>query len=110
MHMKVGEVIDRYTIGKLYSERESQNSDRADLDCLRHGFHDLVQNHPEVPLHELEQLMYRINGFIWDFESPIHTGKMDMDPMMAGVLALRVRKLNVMRTSLSKIIDQLVGE
>ncbi len=108
MEMRAGELVDRYTVEKLYMEREDSPEHRKELDRLEKGIYGLEIAHRKVPIPELRKLMYQINGFIWDFESPIHSGKLDVDPIMAGILALRVRKLNAMRVNLSKLIDKLV--
>ncbi len=107
MHMDSGELIDRYTITRLYRERDTGNI--VEEARFNAGVHELRKAHPDIPWDDLIALMYQINGFVWDFESPIHTGKLDCDPVIAGVLALRVRKLNAMRTGLSKLIDRLVA-
>ena len=104
--MKIGELVDRATVARLYTERD--NSGYNEYKRLKDGLFSSIVKRDKIPWNELIELMYQINGFIWDFEAPIHSGKLDCDPIMAGVLALRVRKLNAMRVNLSKLIDKLV--
>lgn len=102
-----GELVDRYTVAKLYTERLSKQHE--ELRRYEDGLAEARKAKPDKPWDELVGLMYQVNGFIWDFESPVHEGKLDVDPIMAGVLALRVRKLNAVRVALSKLIDRVVG-
>ncbi len=108
MEMTPGELVDRFTVAKLYVERMDSPEHQAEFARLGLGMAGEEIKHRKLPWHDLKELMHQINGFIWDFESPIHMGKLDVDPIMAGILALRVRKLNAMRVNLSKLIDKLV--
>lgn len=106
--MKIGELVDKYTIEKLYTERLDSLDHQKEFQRLARGLGSEKAVYSELPWDDIINLMYQINGFIWDFESPIHLGKLDVDPIMAGVLALRVRKLNTMRVTLSNLIDRIV--
>jgi len=107
MKLTPGELVDRYTIAQLYIEREG--ADKSTMQRLKAGIKRLKRKYPQVPWELWIGLMHDVNGFIWDFESPIHTGKFDADPIIAGILSIRVRKFNVVRVKLSKLIDQVVG-
>ena len=106
MEMTPGELIDRFTIAKLYTEREK--SGIKEYGKFNAGVSILKSKYPGIPWDELIDTMYTINGIIWDYEAPIHAGKMDSDPVIAGILALRVRKFNDIRVKTSKLIDKLV--
>ena len=108
MRMTPGELIDKYTIAVLYVEREGAK--KSSLRRLKQGVRDLKQRYPTIPWKLWIKLVQDVNGFIWDFESPIHTGKFDSDPVMVGILSIRVRKFNVVRVSISKLIDELVKD
>ena len=105
MKMTPGEIIDKYTIAKLCTEKLGK--DREGIRGLRKGIKKLRKRYPELPLDELTELVYKVNGFIWDFEEPIHLGRLDEEPIMAGILSIRVRKLNTIRVGLSGLIDKL---
>ncbi len=106
MEMQPGELIDKYTIamlciGKLGKDREGIKELEKGVKCLR-------KKYPDVPWDDLIEIAHKINGFIWDFEEPIHLGRLDEEPIMAGILSIRVRKLNVVRVGLSRLINKLV--
>ncbi len=107
MEMTPGEIIDKYTIAKLCIEK--LRKDREGIEELEEGVESLRKQHPGIPWNDLIELVHRVNGFIWDFEEPIHLGRLDEEPIMAGILSIRVRKLNVVRVGLSKLIDNLTG-
>jgi len=106
MEMQPGELIDKYTIARLYRERD--NGDIKEEGRLNAGVSEVKRKHPDLLWDELIDVMYTINGTIWDYEAPIHSGKMDGDPVIAGILSLRVRKFNVIRVKMSKLINKLV--
>ena len=105
MQMTHGEVVDKYTIAKLCKVKLGK--DREGIKGLKKGVKKLRKKHPDLPWDNLISLVYKINGFIWDFEEPIHLGRLDEEPIMAGILSIRVRKLNTVRVELSKMIDKL---
>ena len=106
MHIRPGELVDKYTIAQLCKEKLGQ--DREGYKQLKRGVKKLRKKHPSIPWDDLIGLVHKINGFIWDFEEPIHLGRLDEEPIMAGILSIRVRKLNTVRVGLSKTIDKLV--
>jgi len=100
MKMPISEIIDRYTITKLKSERTSEN----------------VTEELNIYMKELElynadlqtyiSRMYEINGRIWDTESDIRKG-IELPLEEIGRLALKVRDLNCERNSIkAEIVDQ----
>lgn len=107
MEMSPGEILDRFTIAKLYVERDK--GDLKELGKFNAGLGELRKKTPKLPWDMLINMMYTINATIWDYEAPIHSGKMDGDPVIAGILALRVRKFNDVRVKMSKLVDELVG-
>jgi len=100
MKMPISEIIDRYTITKLKSERtnedvvEELNFYKKELDLYT------------VNLDNYIELMYNINGRIWDAEGDIRKGT-DLPLEEIGRLALKVRDLNCERNSIkADIVDQ----
>jgi hypothetical protein len=106
MEMSAGELVDRLTIARLYNERDV--GDVKVYGKYNAGLSELRGKHKALPWDVIVGMMYTINAAIWDYEAPIHSGKMDGDPVIAGILALRVRKFNAVRVAMSKLIDTLV--
>tara|TARA_B100000902_G_scaffold377484_1_gene409745 strand:+ start:1235 stop:1597 length:363 start_codon:yes stop_codon:yes gene_type:complete len=99
MKMPISEIIDRYTITKLKSERTGENvSD------------ELLAYKKEIDLYKTNldkyiSLMYDINSKIWDTESDIRKG-VELPLEEIGRLALKVRDLNCERNSIkANIVD-----
>ena len=90
MKMTPGEIVDKYTIAKLCKEKLGK--DREGISALKKGVKLLRKKYPGVPWNDLIELVHKINGFIWDFEEPIHLGRLDEEPIMAGILSIRARE------------------
>ena len=100
MKMPISEIIDRYTITKLKSERTSENV-IEELNFYKKELDDY-----KVNLDKYIQLMYNINGKIWDTESDIRKGT-NLPLEEIGRLALQVRDLNCERNGIkADIVDQ----
>ena len=97
--MPLSEIIDRYTITLLKSERTDENvSD------------ELNAYKKEIPdgdtINTFIDRMYEINGKIWDTEGDIRRG-IDMPLEEVGRLALIVRDLNQIRNGIKgEIVDE----
>tara|TARA_B100000945_G_C20167109_1_gene495950 strand:+ start:218 stop:580 length:363 start_codon:yes stop_codon:yes gene_type:complete len=100
MKMPISEIIDRYTITKLKSERTNENV----IEELRIYQNELESYNTDLKLYISR--MYDINGKIWDTESDIRKGtKLPLEEI--GRLALKVRDLNCERNAIkAEIVDQ----
>ena len=99
MKMPLSEIIDRYTITLLKSQR-------TDEDVIE----ELNTYKKEIPDGESVDIfinrMYEINGKIWDTEGDIRRG-VDMPLEEVGRLALIVRDLNQIRNGIKgEIVDE----
>jgi hypothetical protein len=99
MKMPLSEIIDRYTITRLKSERTSEDVSE-----------ELKAYSKELPDLDSSQIfidrMYDINGKIWDTEGDIRSG-VDMPLEEVGRLALIVRDLNQIRNGIKgEIVDE----
>ena len=100
MKMPISEIIDRYTITKLKSERTNEDV----VEEL--SFYQKELDLYKVNLDKYIELMYTINGKIWETESDIRKGT-DLPLEEIGRLALRVRDLNCERNSIkADIVEQ----
>ena len=98
MKMPLSEIIDRYTITMLKSERTNEDVNE-----------ELETYKKELPSSdEVENFitrMYEINGKIWNTEGDIRNGT-DMPLEEVGRLALKVRDLNCVRNGIkAEIVD-----
>tara|TARA_B100001250_G_scaffold278006_1_gene240443 strand:+ start:736 stop:1104 length:369 start_codon:yes stop_codon:yes gene_type:complete len=100
MKMPISEIIDRYTITKLKSERTNENVSEE----LRIYENELQEY--KINIDTYISRMYDINGKIWDTESDIRQGiKLPLEEI--GRLALQVRDLNCERNSIkAEIVDE----
>ena len=99
MKMPLSEIIDRYTITLLKSERTDVNVSE-----------ELAAYKKELPDTDIAKIfvdrMYEINGKIWETEGDIRKGG-DMPLDEVGRLAIRVRELNQIRNGIKgEIVDE----
>jgi len=100
MKMPISEIIDRYTITKLKSERTKENVQ----DELQSYSNEIDQH--KINLDSYIDRMYIINAKIWDAESDIRQG-VSLPLEEIGRLALIVRDLNCERNSIkAEIVDK----
>jgi len=99
MKMPLSEIIDRYTITLLKSERT--NEDVSDeLNAYSKELPDLDSAQTYI------DRMYEINGQIWETEGDIRSG-VEMPLEEVGRLALVVRDLNQIRNGIKgEIVDE----
>ena len=102
--MPLSEILDRYTITQLKSERTDEDvSDelrtyKKEIDNL-----DYVERSNQI-ISFIDRL-YEINGELWDTEGDIRKG-VEMPLEEIGRLALKVRDLNCIRNEIkAEIVD-----
>lgn len=103
MKMPISEIIDRFTITKLKSERTTEDVQK-ELDAYKLEISRYSEN-----INIFIDRMYEINGKIWDTEGDIRKGK-DMPLEKVGRLALKVRDLNCIRNSIKAEIVEKYSE
>lgn len=104
MNISIGDIVDRYTICKLKSERlnldlsEEINQLKMEID-LYDDLDDFINN------------LYDVNGKIWDLESDIRKGNEEILGLEEiGRRALKIRDLNNIRVNYKNIINSNLGE
>ena len=102
--MPLSEILDRYTITKLKSERTNEDvSDELRAYKREIDNSDYAEKSNQIVsfIHRL----YEINGELWDTEGDIRKG-VDMPLEEIGRLALQVRDLNCKRNEIkAEIVD-----
>lgn len=117
MEMPLSEILDRYAILKLKSERlnpaqqsaESKlilNKELAAYGAALQSFRDRGVNVKDEWLDSL----YKINGAIWDLEADIRQGKEDVLGLEeVGRRAILMRGWNVKRIAVKNMVAQETG-
>ena len=104
MKMPLSEILDRYTITKLKSERTDEDVSN-ELRTYKKEIDnpDYVERSNQI-ISFIDRL-YEINGELWDTEGDIRKG-VDMPLEEIGRLALKVRDLNCIRNEIkAEIVD-----
>ena len=102
--MPLSEILDRYTITKLKSERTNEDvSDELRTYKKEIDNPDYVERSNQI-ISFIDRL-YEINGELWDTEGDIRKG-VEMPLEEIGRLALKVRDLNCTRNKIkAEIVD-----
>ena len=104
MKMPLSEILDRYTITKLKSERTNEDvSDELRTYKREIDNPDYVEISNQIA--SFIDRLYGINGQLWDTEKDIRNG-VDMSLKEVGRLALKVRDLNCKRNEIkAEVVD-----
>ena len=102
--MPLSEILDRYTITKLKSERTNEDvSDELSTYKKEIDNPDYVERSSQIV--SFIDRLYEINGALWDTEGDIRKG-VEMPLEEIGRLALKVRDLNCTRNEIkAEIVD-----
>ena len=102
--MPLSEILDRYTITKLKSERTNEDVSE-ELSTYKKEIDNpdyVARSNQIIPF--IDRL-YEINGELWDTEGDIRKG-VEMPLEEIGRLALKVRDLNCIRNEIkAEIVD-----
>ena len=102
--MPLSEIIDRYTITKLKSERTDENVSN-ELRTYKTEIDSLGYVEKSRQIASFIDRLYEINGKLWDTEGDIRKG-VEMPLKEIGRLALKVRDLNCKRNEIkAEIVD-----
>ena len=104
MKMPLSEILDRYTITKLKSERTNEDvSEELSTYKKEIDNPDYVERSNEIV--SFIDRLYEINGELWNTEGDIRKG-VEMPLKEIGRLALKVRDLNCTRNEIkAEIVD-----
>ena len=102
--MPLSEILDRYTITKLKSERTNEDvSDELSTYKKEIDNPDYVERSSQIV--SFIDRLYKINGELWDTEGDIRKG-VEMPLEEIGRLALKVRDLNCKRNEIKgEVVD-----
>ena len=104
MKMPLSEILDRYTITKLKSERTNEDVSE-ELKTYKAEIEKPIYSEKSNQVISFIDRLYEINGQLWDTEKDIRNG-VDMPLEEVGRLALKVRDLNCERNEIkAEIVD-----
>jgi hypothetical protein len=108
MKMPLSEILDRYTITKLKSERTEEDVSR-ELETYNNEINNPAYIDKTDDILSFIQKLYEINGKLWDTEGDIRSG-VDLPLAEIGRLALEVRDLNCIRNGIKADVVEAFSE
>ena len=108
MKMPLSEILDRYTITKLKSERTNEDvSDELSAYKSEIDNPDYAEKYSQII--SFINRLYEINGKLWSTEGDIRNG-VDMPLEEVGRLALKVRDSNCKRNEIKGEVVDIFAE
>ena len=108
MKMPLSEILDRYTITKLKSERTNEDVSE-ELKTYKAEIDKPIYSEKSNQIISFIDRLYGINGQLWDTEKDIRNG-VDMPLKEVGRLALKVRDLNCKRNEIKGEVVDIFAE
>ena len=104
MKMPLSEIIDRYTITLLKSERTDE-AVKEELSAYKDEIEKYKTSEYEEKIESFIIRLYEVNGLMWDTEGDIRSG-VDLPLEEVGRLALECRDINCIRNGIkAEIVD-----
>ena len=108
MKMPLSEIIDRYTITKLKSERTEENV-HEELEAYTQEINKYREGDKSNEIDSFIDRLYQINGQMWDTEGDIRAG-VDLPLEEIGRLAIKCRDINCVRNGVKAEIVEMFAE
>ena len=103
--MPLSEIIDRYTITLLKSERTNEDV-KEELSAYKNEIEKYKTSEHEEKIESFINRLYEINGQMWNTEGDIRSG-VDLPLEEVGRLALECRDINQVRNGIKgEIVDE----
>ena len=102
--MPISEILDRYTITRLKSERTSEDVSEELI-----AYKSEIGNYNSDQIDIFIERLYEVNGKIWDTEGDIRKGT-NLPLEEIGKLALKVRDLNCERNGVKADVVEEFSE
>ena len=119
MERDLGDILDRQSIAKLKAERIGLDENIREYEA----FSNRVPAHYDFDVEMFFKLILKLNGFIWDLESALKSGKDNLkephylfssnnDPQLIqiGIISILIRNINSVRVDVKNIINNLARE
>jgi hypothetical protein len=112
MRRDIGDILDRWSIAKLKSERNPHPDSLKEYLVFEKELkrQEKKQLFNFISLRECADYLYKINGFIWDLEADLRQCKIDGDLKEVGRRAILIRNFNSLRVGFKNIINKIYGD
>ena len=118
-----GDVIDRWAIAKLKSERIGNEESHKEYLAFCEALNYIKEKYPNVEIEMFCSLLLRIHNFLWQFEAGSKSGKERLpnphyiyDPenkevcATLGMINIEIKNYNGLRILVKNLINKIVGE
>ena len=120
----LGDILDRHSIAKLKAERIGSEESIRECEAFeKHIRQDSVRTGYDFDTEVFAKLLSKLNGFIWDMESSLKSGK-DMLPQprylfapenmeqlaQIGTIAILIRNINSLRVDVKNMVNAFAKE
>ena len=119
MERDLGDILDRQSIAKLKAERIGLDENIREYEA----FSNRVPVNYDFDIEMFFKLILKLNGFIWDLESALKSGKDNLkephylfsnnnDPQLIqiGIISILIRNINSVRVDVKNIVNNLAKE
>ena len=119
MERDLGDILDRQSIAKLKAERIGLDENIREYEA----FSIRVPANYDFDIEMFFKLILKLNGFIWDLESALKSGKDNLkephylfsnnnDPQLIqiGIISILIRNINSVRVDIKNIVNNLAKE
>ncbi len=122
MERDIGDILDRWSIARLKSERIGNEENMKEYDAFCEEMKHVHNRYEDYDWQQISKLMYDINDFIWQLEAGLKSGKeslanphyiLDKSNKEAlaniGATTILIRNFNHLRVGFKNIVNRLVG-
>lgn len=119
----LGDIMDRWSIAKLKSERIGTEENKKEYESFSRYIEEKKKQHPSVNIEDFCDLILKVNDFIWQLESGLKSGKeslknpiylFDKENQTAlaniGTATILIRNFNSVRVNIKNLVNKIVGE
>ena len=119
MERDLGDILDRQSIAKLKAARIGLDENIREYEA----FSNRISKQYDFDIEMFFKLILKLNGFIWDLESALKSGKDNLkephylfsnnnDPQLIqiGIISILIRNINSVRIDIKNIVNNLAKE
>jgi len=119
MERDLGDILDRQSIAKLKAARIGLDENIREYEA----FSNRISKQYDFDIEMFFKLILKLNGFIWDLESALKSGKDNLkephylfsnnnNPQLIqiGIISILIRNINSVRVDVKNIVNNLAKE